>query len=923
MKLRKNLITVASALLLSQTAFADNTWDGGGTDGNWSTLANWGADTAPNYANALVFAGTNNLTTNNDATASVAAITFNSGADPFTLNGNSVTLGGNITNNSTNLQTINLPLVLSGNRTIATTSGNITLGGTISGAFNLVKTQGNTLTMNTAGSSFSLFQINTGTARLGVNDALPTGAGVTFATATTAILNLNGKTQALGAAITVAGTAGTVTISDTVGGLLKLGGNVVQNVTSSPTVNISAPLDLNGATRNFQLNNPSGVVTVSGPISNSTGTAGIGKTGTTGELILSGVNTFNGNTTVTAGLLTIGNSLALQNSTLATTGSIASTGVTNGLKTTVTNITLGGLSGDKNLTSLFDASNGYGTVTNVTLNPGTGTDITYTGVIADGAAGMTLTKTGAGKQTLNAVNLYTGGTFLSGGGTLNYSNSSALSSGPISYTGGAVLQAGIATTLANAINVNFAGVGSIGTNGFDTTLSGPITGNGSLAKTGGGILTLTGAEANTIAGGFRVGSNGGRLVVADGKSLTNTGPVTVLSGGSLDYSKNITGNDLTNAITLSGPGDGTLGALNLRGNANATGTITLDADATISHDFNAATISNSITGTDRNLTLTTLTTGTPQPGMTVSGPINLGAGGITVTGVANSGGFSIKLTGDNSYSGGTVVTSGILLVSNTTGSGTGSGTVSVNSGAAIGGSGTIAGTLNVPSGATLVPGNFNIGTLTVGGNSVIAGTYRCGIDGTSKDMLAVTGDLNVSGGTLEVVELGLGADQASYIIASYTGTLTGTLSLSAPVTGYNLVHDTNNKQIRLDAVGGGNNYASWAIANSIPGEPFDDDFNNDGISNGVAYALGLSPTGSSQSAGVLTGTTITFNKGTEAITNADVSWIIEVSESLLAGSWTDQVTQAAGNPAGVISYDLAPAPGTPKKFARLKVVRTP
>jgi hypothetical protein len=227
----------------------------------------------------------------------------------------------------------------------------------------------------------------------------------------------------------------------------------------------------------------------------------------------------------------------------------------------------------------------------------------------------------------------------------------------------------------------------------------------------------------------------------------------------------------------------------------------------------------------------------------------------------------------------------------------------------------------VPSGATLVPGNFNIGTLTVSNNTVIGGTYRCGIDGVSRDMLAVTGNLNVSGGTLEVVQLGLGANQASYVIASYTGTLTGTLALSAPVAGYILVHDTTNQQIRLDAAAGGN-YATWANTNGIPGQPFDGDFNQDGISNGVAYALGLSPTLSSQPAGVLLGNTITFTKGADAITNSDVSWIIETSLTL-SGSWLPEVTQAPGNSAATIGYNLNPVPGTPKKFARLKVVKTP
>jgi autotransporter-associated beta strand protein len=126
----------------------------------------------------------------------------------------------------------------------------------------------------------------------------------------------------------------------------------------------------------------------------------------------------------------------------------------------------------------------------------------------------------------------------------------------------------------------------------------------------------------------------------------------------------------------------------------------------------------------------------------------------------------------------------------------------------------------------------------------------------------------------------------------------------------------------LQVGGATDNFGTWATDNGIPGEPFDGDFNKDGISNGVAYALGLSPTASSQPAGVLTGNTITFTKGADAIANADVSWIIETSLTL-SGSWTTEVTQPAGDITPTISYDLAPAPGTPKKFARLKVQQVP
>lgn len=777
-KTKKNflILNAASALLITSFASGGNTWDGEGADGNWSNSLNWDSDTPPNYASLLTFAGSTGLTSVNDTATAIAGISFSSGAGAFTINGNSVNLGGNITNNSTSLQTVNLPLVLTANRNIATTSGSVTLGGPISGAFSLIKTQGNTLNMNTAGSSFNLFQINTGTARLMVNDALPTTAGVTFSTGTTAILNLNGKTQTLGGAITVGGTAtaSTVTVSDTAGGgVLKLGGGVVQNATASSTVTISAALDLNGSTRVFTLNNPSGIITVSGVIGNSSGTAGLTRAGSGAgsELILSGANTYNGNTTVSTGLLTLGNSLALQNSILDTAASIASSGATTGLKTTVTTLTFGGLSGNKSLASLFDTANGYGGVTALTLNPASGQTANYSGALSDGATGMTLTKSGAGTQTLSG---------------------------------------GAGNTLSGAINVN----------------------EGTLISTKG---------------------------TDDVSSLKNMpGAITVAAGATLSFDQafaTVPDNNLANALTISGAGTGGLGALNLWRNATASGTITLAADATISHDFNTATITGPITGTNRNLTLATLTTGTPQPGMTVSGPISLGTGGITVQGVANSGGFSIKLSGSNSYTGETRVVSGTLMLS---------------------------------------------------------GAAR--IDDTAAVRIE-------AGGVMNLDFLGEDTVGALYLPGDPNPKPNGTYGSLASTATYKSADFAGNGILKVQPAS--NNYDGWAVNNGIPGEDFDGDFNQDGISNGVAYALGLSPTVFTQPAGDFSGTTISFTKGAEAIANGDVSWIIQASETLEAGSWTDQTVHAPGDTEATITYNLVPLFGNPKEFARLKVIRIP
>jgi fibronectin-binding autotransporter adhesin len=594
------------------------------------------------------------------------------------------------------------------------------------------------------------------------------------------------------------------------------------------------------------------VVTLSSNLASAGGTLTKLSTGT---LILAASNTFTGATTVSAGTLELSNAQALQNSAINTTASAAGTTTAGLVLTGVTSPTFGGLTGTKALASLFDSDTGnYNLVTNVTLNPGTGASYSYAAAIADGASGMTLTKSGDGTQILTVANTYTGSTILSGG-ILNYGNASALSSGPVSFTGNSTLQAGVATTLVNAISVATGITGTFDNNSFATTLGGALTGAGAFTKTGSGVLTLTGGLNNNLAGGVNV--NAGRLNVTDGLSLTNTaGTITVASGAAFNFSKNFEfGNDLANALNLSGPGASGFGALNLQGNATATGPITLAADTTISHNFNNATISGSITGSNRNLTLTTTQAG--QPGTVISGPIQLGTGGITVTGVANTNGledYSVKLSGNNSYSGETRVLTGKLWL-------TGSSRIPNAS------------TVRIDSGAVLhldFPGTDTVAALYLPGdpNPKPAGTYGSLTSAATNKSTDFAGD-----GILQVG-------------------------------------------------GGGGDYTTWAGTNGIPGEPFDGDFNKDGISNGAAYALGLSPTASSQPAGILTGSTITFTKGADAISNGDVTWIIETSLTL-SGSWSEEVVQAPGNAAATISYNLDPLPGTPKKFARLKVVSVP
>jgi len=195
----------------------------------------------------------------------------------------------------------------------------------------------------------------------------------------------------------------------------------------------------------------------------------------TNTLTLSGENTFSGSTTVNGGTLALGNNLALQNSAIDTAGA-------GNMTLTVTAPTVGGLIGSKSLASVM--TTGYSSVTALTLNPISGGNYTYSGVIANGA--MAIAKSGAGTQVLSGNNTYSGGTTISAG-TLLVSNTagSGLGSGAVTVNGGTLGGAG---SFTGDVTVNAGGTLAPGS---------------SIESLGAGGITLTGGtfafELNTTA----------------------------------------------------------------------------------------------------------------------------------------------------------------------------------------------------------------------------------------------------------------------------------------------------------------------------------------------------------------------------------------------------------------------------------------
>jgi autotransporter-associated beta strand protein len=117
----------------------------------------------------------------------------------------------------------------------------------------------------------------------------------------------------------------------------------------------------------------------------------------------------------------------------------------------------------------------------------------------------------------------------------------------------------------------------------------------------------------------------------------------------------------------------------------------------------------------------------------------------------------LELTAANTYGGRTAVTAGTLLVSNTSGSGTGTGNVQIYTSGTLAGTGTVSGRVSVNSGGTVAPGPIaSPGILTVGNNvafsagSAFAVRLNASTVGTGYGQLVANGSLDLGSANLIV-----------------------------------------------------------------------------------------------------------------------------------------------------------------------------
>jgi autotransporter-associated beta strand protein len=180
-----------------------------------------------------------------------------------------------------------------------------------------------------------------------------------------------------------------------------------------------------------------------------------------------------------------------------------------------------------------------------------------------------------------------------------------------------------------------------------------------------------------------------------------------------------------------------------------------------------------------------------------------GTGNFTKTGANN-----VTVTGANTYKGGTAVSGGTLLIDNTSGSGTGTGAVTVNNGGTLGGTGTITGAMTLNYGGTVEPGAGSIGTAgtTLHATSMLwnsGGTLTLQL-GPTGDELVLTGALTKSAtGTFTLNLLDAGITQTTYTLATFSSSTFAasnfTLELPTGDTG-NLVKTATSLMLTMVSV---------------------------------------------------------------------------------------------------------------------------
>jgi fibronectin-binding autotransporter adhesin len=401
---------------------------------------------------------------------------------------------------------------------------------------------------------------------------------------------------------------------------------------------------------------------------------------------------------------------------------------------------------------------------------GTNTDVTFSG---NGSISISNLNIGTGVLTRDAVtasqnfNLATsntmGGLVIKSGARVYFNDIHAAGTGTITVNSNAF---GLASTvgdvrLANNISLDSGAYPqfyshTVNSTGFE--LLGIISGQGGLVRTNSSTSSSAAVKLsgdNTFSGGVRIACYGLRL---GHKNALGTGPLAIGDPA-------LAPDSLVPAVSN--------GHIVLTADADLTGANALTNPVAIYQDFATAAGQNlELSGP---VALSGARTLTVTNALTLLGDVSDGT--PVGNGITNAGSGKLILKGNNTYSGNTVVSAGTLQADSASGSATSLGSVTVASGAMLSGSGRVGaagtGTVSIQTDGTISAGNGSTATLTVLGDLVLNGTNVCDVSVGGADLVAVVGNLDLTGSTLNLNVSGT-PTAASYTIATYGGNLTGT-----------------------------------------------------------------------------------------------------------------------------------------------------
>jgi fibronectin-binding autotransporter adhesin len=762
----------------------------------------------------------------------------------------------------------------------APTTANLTVSQIAPGTAAALAVSGNTLNLVITSTAVSIVKAdNTNNLSLGtswVGGVAPTSAQIalwnnTVTSANTTVLGAN----VAWAGIAIENPAGPVTVG--AGNTLTLGGAALEIDMTAATSNLTLDCPVALAEANIWNIASTRTLAIGGQIS---GAFGITKLGTGTAVLSSTANNYTGTTTVTAGTLKLGTSNVIPNG--AGVGSVVLNGTldVNGALDRINGLTGSG----------FVDNTAVGT--SGTLEIGNNNvSSTFNGILRNTGSGATLNlaKVGTGTSILTGANTLSGTVSVSSG-TLAFTNIAPFANASaLSLSGGATLRPDVddgevdapislgtvgTTSVITAPSVEGAG----GTNPVNFFVDGAITGAGNLNLTG---IQATNAYGNIILRAASTYTGSTRLTT-----------ISAFGGGSPDNANIFVVLGVTNAlptttvVTLDG-GDGTgtgrfcyldLNGRNqtLAGLTNVTG-LTDRTQRVYNTSANPATLTINNTAD-----------------FTYTGQIgNAGANmGLTKTG---AGVFT--LSGAKSYTGATIINGGTLrlgssnVLANATAVSIGAGTLAIS-----GGFTDTAGTLNATAAATI-----NLGNAT----SAL-------VFADSSALPAWAGTLNITGAFVPGFSLRFGTTASGLTSAQLS-------KISA--TGYTNFQLNASGFLTATASSGFTSWITGTFANgTIPGaqQGPNDDFDNDGVSNLMEYAIdGQDPTVPNAAVGTFAANTLSFTKraGTSGLTYA----IQESTDLGVSDPWSEVSGGSYINNATTISYTLTP--GSPARdFVRLQVV---